>query len=208
MKSKKKTDTFKATNVEVSVDLDEGVSADLTDTEVTLDDVEQAAYEQNGHTTSDVAYIPNEDTVVETESKVDISDETPVTETDENPEEEVSPEPADNEPEEYQFGYTYIDSNNYVNFIEQLCCVDFVNQNVDTSKIPLSEELRKQLEEQGCVNKDALKYSFIVTDNGYNDEADDFYVVLHVPNETKDFIAIEGVVEDDVLVSLKAFVAE
>ena len=59
------------------------------------------------------------------------------------------------------------------------------------------------LETQGHVQGDALKYSFITTDQGFNDDNNTFYMIIHIPNETKDFVLIEGSIENNMLASLR-----
>lgn len=199
-RKRKQSDLFKDTNVEVSITTD-----DVTDTDenekIVLDEVEMEAYIQSGHTTSDapapeyIEPVPSDN--VDTEiNEVSLSERGTEDET-------QSDNTLDTTNREYVFSYNSITKDNYVNFMEQLCCVDFFEQNVDTSTIPLGDEALEMLETQGHVQGDALKYSFITTDQGFNDDNNTFYMIIHIPNETKDFVLIEGSIENNMLASLR-----
>ena len=190
---------------------DAEVEVQITDTNPTetnkeydrpLDVIEQEAYIANEHSTSNVAYVDDGRIVPDDEllEKVpDDNQETDNTEpTSDNDTQQEEPVTTD-DGQQYVFSYSSIDNTNYVNFTEQLCSVNFTNPNVDIFNIPLGDNLREQLNARGCVNKDALTYSFITTDNGFNDSNNSFYLIIHIPNESKDYVLLEGVIADGVL---------
>jgi hypothetical protein len=175
---------LKNTNVTVTVNMEDEENGE----EENLDDSELAAKTETDVADEEVYDVNSAFDVTGTDTTENVIDNSSEATTDET-----------SELEELYFGYDSIDSSNYVNFIEQLCSVDF-NGSVDTSVIPISDTLREKLESQGCVNQDALTHSFVTNDKGFNDSDNTFFVIIHIPNG--DFVLIQGAIEDNVLVTL------
>lgn len=123
--------------------------------------------------------------------------------TDSESTEETTEETTEEETEQQtvNFAYTEIDRNNYVNFMEQLCSINFANFDITT--LPLDMTVQTLLQDQGCVSEVLLTNGFINMDNGYNDENDSFYVVFHSPNQGMNYVLIEGYIQDGQLIDLR-----
>ena len=201
--NQKHRDVLKDAQVVVTIDDDNAVMTELEQIDAAEDQrlkeergfgVVSNGFDMSGtdNTTTDSATSTESDEISDTEPQEDNSD----TSTD-------STETVAEEPEiEYTFSYDTITQDNYVNFIEQLCSIDFEQGNVDTSVIPMDSEVRTFIESQGCVDRIALDNGFITMDNGFNDEKNSFFVILHTPNQGTNYIMVEGVIHDGILADI------
>ena len=149
-----------------------------------------------------IVSVPNE--IVDFSEETVSQNNNNIAEKNEETNEQDNEEATDTEQEniEYTFSYDSINQDNYVNFVEQLCSIDFTQNNVDISNIPVDTELLQYLQEVGCVSQLCLDYGFITTDSGFNDETNTFYLVLHTPNQDKNYILVEGVINNGYLIEL------
>ena len=187
----KNKNVLKDTNVTVTIDMSE--EPKITEETQADIDIARQAEEDAGFSIASSKYNPDETTTSSTTEEVTEGD--------------ASTEAESTEPNEVlTFSYNEITANNYVNFIEQLCCV--TSETIDVDTLPVSDDIKAQIKDKGCLNQNAVTYSFITTDNGFNDEDNSFYVNIHIPNDTKDYVMVEGTIVDNVLDTVNLTVME